>query len=140
MSTIGVVEHRDHNGHAICACLTTNFLEPVSDLSRWGGKTLHTILFIQGKCEDTLCRIAELVRNDGSGSLLGDCERRAALAAMHRPPVTPLHSVIAKATRIVILEDLVDHSNVGAIFRSAAGLGVDAILGTPRCANPLDRY
>ena len=41
--------------------------------------------------------------------------------------------------RVVVLEDIVDHTNVGAIFRSCAGLGVDAVLVTPRCADPLYR-
>jgi tRNA G18 (ribose-2'-O)-methylase SpoU len=43
------------------------------------------------------------------------------------------------ARRVAVLEDIVDHTNVGAIFRSAAGLGVDAVLVTPRCADPLYR-
>jgi tRNA G18 (ribose-2'-O)-methylase SpoU len=43
------------------------------------------------------------------------------------------------ARRIVILEDIVDHTNVGAIFRSVAALGADAVLVTPRCADPLYR-
>ncbi|MCU1437051.1 MAG: rRNA methyltransferase, partial [Naasia sp.] len=41
--------------------------------------------------------------------------------------------------RVVVLEDIVDHTNVGAIFRSVAGLGADAVLITPRCADPLYR-
>jgi tRNA G18 (ribose-2'-O)-methylase SpoU len=69
---------------------------------------------------------------------------RGALASMHRPPlVAPevlLHSASQqKASRVVILEDIVDHTNVGAVFRSAAALGVDAVLITPRCADPLYR-
>lgn len=72
-------------------------------------------------------------------SLTGFHVHRGALAAMHRPTLPTVESVIAGATRIVVLEDLVDHTNVGAIFRSAAGLGVDAILVTPRCADPLYR-
>ena len=47
--------------------------------------------------------------------------------------------VIADARRIIVLEDLVDHGNVGAIFRCAAALGVDAVLLSPRCADPLYR-
>jgi RNA methyltransferase, trmH family len=43
------------------------------------------------------------------------------------------------ARRVVVLEGLVDHTNVGAVFRSAAGLGVDAVLVTPACADPLYR-
>jgi tRNA G18 (ribose-2'-O)-methylase SpoU len=61
------------------------------------------------------------------------------LAAMHRPALPSVHEVVQRAHRIVILEDLVNHTNVGAIFRSAAALGVDAVLITPRCADPLYR-
>lgn len=64
---------------------------------------------------------------------------RGALAAMERPPLPELSSVTRSARRLVILEDIVDHTNVGAIFRSAAALGVDAVLVTPRCADPLYR-
>jgi tRNA G18 (ribose-2'-O)-methylase SpoU len=64
---------------------------------------------------------------------------RGALAAMHRPPLVPVAAVLAGARRAVVLEDLVDHTNVGAVFRSAAALGVEAILVTPRCADPLYR-
>jgi tRNA G18 (ribose-2'-O)-methylase SpoU len=64
---------------------------------------------------------------------------RGALAAMHRPPLRSVEDVIAGARRIVILEDIVDHTNVGAIFRSVAGLGADAVLVSERCADPLYR-
>lgn len=64
---------------------------------------------------------------------------RGALAAMHRPPLADPAELLADARRVVILEDIVDHTNVGAIFRSVAGLGADAVLITPRCADPLYR-
>ncbi|GAA1752962.1 RNA methyltransferase [Rothia terrae] len=64
---------------------------------------------------------------------------RGALAAMHRPTPTPLDDLTRNAQRIAILEDIVDHTNVGAIFRSAAALDVDVVLVTPRCADPLYR-
>lgn len=64
---------------------------------------------------------------------------RGALAAMHRPSLAPVADIISGARRIAILEDIVDHTNVGAIFRSVAGLGADAVLITPRCADPLYR-
>jgi tRNA G18 (ribose-2'-O)-methylase SpoU len=64
---------------------------------------------------------------------------RGALAAFDRPsPVAP-ESLLASARRVVVLEDVTEHTNVGAIFRTAAGLGVDAVLLTPRCADPLYR-
>ena len=64
---------------------------------------------------------------------------RGALAAMHRPALAPVSEVVASARRVAILEDIVDHTNVGAAFRSAAALGVDAVLVTPRCGDPLYR-
>lgn len=94
---------------------------------------------------------------------------RGALAAMHRPPLTPVAELLAAARggrgarrvavledivdhtnvgaageidgprRIAIFEDIVDHTNLGAAFRSAAALGVEAVLITPRCADPLYR-
>ena len=70
---------------------------------------------------------------------------RGALAAMHRPELPSVADVLAGARggqgarRVAVLEDIVDHTNVGAIFRSAAGLGVDAVLVTPSCADPLYR-
>lgn len=64
---------------------------------------------------------------------------RGALAAMHRPPLPAVADVLAGARRVAVLEDVVDHTNVGAAFRSAAAIGVDAVLVTPRCADPLYR-
>jgi tRNA G18 (ribose-2'-O)-methylase SpoU len=79
----------------------------------------------------------------GSSALLeqltGFEMHRGAMASMHRPPLASVAELIATAKRIVVLENIVDHTNVGAIFRSVAGLGADAVLITPRCADPLYR-
>ncbi len=69
---------------------------------------------------------------------------RGVLASMHRPalaaPEVLLRKVLEQRTsRVVIFEDIVDHTNLGAAFRSAAALGIDAVLITPRCADPLYR-
>ena len=64
---------------------------------------------------------------------------RGALASMHRPALPDVASILERARRVVVLEDIVDHTNVGALFRSAAALGVDGMLVTPRCADPLYR-
>ncbi len=64
---------------------------------------------------------------------------RGALAAMERPQLPSLASVVEGARRVVVLENIVDHTNVGAIFRSAAGIGADAIIVAPQCADPLYR-
>jgi tRNA G18 (ribose-2'-O)-methylase SpoU len=72
-------------------------------------------------------------------ALTGFHLHRGAIAAMHRPALPSVPSVLAGARRVVVLEDIIDHTNVGAVFRSAAALGVDAVLVTPRCADPLYR-
>jgi len=64
---------------------------------------------------------------------------RGALAAMERPEPRALADVLDGARRVAVLEDITDHTNLGAMFRSAAGLGIDAVLVTPRCADPLYR-
>ncbi len=64
---------------------------------------------------------------------------RGALVSMHRPEMPSLEEVLDGARRVLVIEDVVDHTNVGAIFRSAAALGTDAVLVTPRCADPLYR-
>jgi tRNA G18 (ribose-2'-O)-methylase SpoU len=71
--------------------------------------------------------------------LTGYHMHRGALASMQRPPLSSVAEIVEGARRIVVLEDIVDHTNVGAIFRSVAGLGADAVLVTPRCADPLYR-
>ena len=71
--------------------------------------------------------------------LTGFDMHRGALASMHRPAPRAVEELLAGARRVVVLEDIVDHTNVGAIFRSVAGLGADAVLITPRCADPLYR-
>jgi tRNA G18 (ribose-2'-O)-methylase SpoU len=71
--------------------------------------------------------------------LTGYHVHRGALAAMQRLPLPPVASLLAAARRIVVLEDIVDHANVGAVFRCAAALGFDAVLLAPRCADPLYR-
>ena len=64
---------------------------------------------------------------------------RGALASLHRRPLPPVDDVLEGARSVLVLEDLVDHTNVGAVFRSGAALGFDAVLLAPRCADPLYR-
>ncbi len=77
--------------------------------------------------------------HDVIAALTGFHLHRGALAAMQRPVLPTLAAVLGGARRVLVLEDVVDHTNVGAVFRSAAALGVDAVLVTPRCADPLYR-
>jgi tRNA G18 (ribose-2'-O)-methylase SpoU len=82
---------------------------------------------------------AYLVPDEVAESLTGYRVHRGALAALARRPLSAVAEVIRAARRVVVLEDLVDHGNVGAVFRCAAALGVDAVVLSPRCADPLYR-
>jgi tRNA G18 (ribose-2'-O)-methylase SpoU len=64
---------------------------------------------------------------------------RGALASLRRRPLPSVDDVLDGARSVLVLEDLVDHTNVGAVFRSGAALGFDAVLLSPRCADPLYR-
>jgi tRNA G18 (ribose-2'-O)-methylase SpoU len=80
-----------------------------------------------------------VVPDDVAESLTGFRVHRGALASLSRRPLPAVGDVVGAARRVVVLEDLVDHGNVGAIFRCAAALGVDAVVLSPRCADPLYR-
>ena len=71
--------------------------------------------------------------------LTGFALTRGALCAMHRPPLKDITQICDGARRIAILENVMNPTNVGAIFRSAAALNMDAVLLTPACSNPLYR-
>ena len=64
---------------------------------------------------------------------------RGALASFSRLPLPPAAEVLAAAERVLLLEDVNNHTNLGAVFRSAAGLGMDAVLLSPTCCDPLYR-
>ncbi len=64
---------------------------------------------------------------------------RGALASLERRPLPSVESVLEGARSVLVLEDIIDHTNVGAILRSGAALGFDAVLLAPRCADPLYR-
>ena len=64
---------------------------------------------------------------------------RGMLCAMRRPELPSVEEVCKNARRIAVLEDVMNPTNLGAIFRSAAALGMDAVLLTPACSNPLYR-
>jgi tRNA G18 (ribose-2'-O)-methylase SpoU len=99
--------------------------------------------------EDKLSPIAELaaawpvplyvLTPEVAERLTGYRVHRGALGSMQRLPLPEPAAVLAGASRIVVLEDIVDHANVGAVFRCAAALGFDAVLLAPRCADPLYR-
>lgn len=64
---------------------------------------------------------------------------RGILCAMRRPRLPSVEELCARASRVAVLEGIVDSTNIGAIFRSAAALNMDAVLVTPTCSDPLYR-
>lgn len=64
---------------------------------------------------------------------------RGALSAMRRWPLPSVAAICEGARRVAVMENIVDHTNIGALMRSAAALGVDAVLVTPSCSDPLYR-
>jgi len=71
--------------------------------------------------------------------LTGFHVHRGTLASMERPVLPEVDDLLKQASRVVILEDIVDHTNVGAVFRSVAGIGADAVFVSASCADPLYR-
>src|SRR3954453_6676318 len=72
-------------------------------------------------------------------SITGFHVHRGVLASFHRRPLPSLPELLANARRLVVLEGLNTHTNLGALFRSAAALGIDAVVLSPNCADPLYR-
>lgn len=87
-------------------------------------------------CPDTPIYVADAAILE---KLTGYKVTRGVLCAMRRKPPRTVEEVCANAKRIAILEGIVDTTNIGAIFRSAAALGMDAVLVTPTCGDPLYR-
>lgn len=72
-------------------------------------------------------------------TLTGFALTRGALCAMRRPKMKSVEDVLANAHRVAVLEEVADSTNIGALFRSAAALNIDAVLITPTCCDPLCR-
>lgn len=98
---------------------------------------------IEGQGRDILARCGGVPVYTGSRQLLAGLTgyelTRGILCAMRRPRLPEVEDLCANARRIAVLEGITDTTNVGAIFRSAAALGMDAVLLTPTCCDPLNR-
>lgn len=98
---------------------------------------------IEGQAKDIVARVGNIpiftAELDVLTQLTGFQLTRGVLCAMRRPPLPSVAEVCAGARRIAILENVMNPTNVGAIFRSAAALNMDAVLLTPSCSNPLYR-
>lgn len=98
---------------------------------------------IEGQAKDVIARCGEIpvytAPFDVLTRLTGFQLTRGMLCAMRRPALPSAEEVCASARRIAVLENVMNPTNVGAIFRSAAALNMDAVLLTPACSNPLYR-
>lgn len=98
---------------------------------------------IDGQAKDVIARCGEIPvytsTLDVLTQLTGFQLTRGVLCAMRRPGLKSVEEVCRGAKRIAVLENIMNPTNVGAIFRSAAALGMDAVLLTPACSDPLYR-
>ncbi len=98
---------------------------------------------LAGQAQSILARCGEIPVYTGDRELLaqltGYALTRGVLCAMRRPTLPTVEALCTGARRVAVLENIVDSTNVGAIFRSAAALGMDGVLLTPSCCDPLCR-
>ena len=98
---------------------------------------------IDGQGRDIIARCEGIpvytADRDVLADLTGYALTRGVLCAMRRPPLPSVEELCASARRVAVLEGIVDSTNIGAIFRSAAALRMDAVLVTPTCSDPLYR-
>lgn len=98
---------------------------------------------IEGDAADIIQRCGDIPVYTGDRDLLarltGYTLTRGVLCAMHRPIPQSVEEVCRNARRIVVIDGVVDTTNIGAIFRSAAALGIEAVLLTPTSCDPLNR-
>lgn len=98
---------------------------------------------VEGEAKQIIARCGEIpvytAKFDVLTQLTGFKLTRGMLCAMRRPALPSVEEICGKARRIAVLENVMNPTNVGAIFRSAAALNMDAVLLTPGCSNPLYR-
>lgn len=98
---------------------------------------------IAGDAADIVARCGDIPLYTGDRALLqqltGYVLTRGVLCAMRRPVLPPVDDVCRGARRLAVIDSVVDTTNIGAIFRSAAALGIDGVLLTPTSCDPLNR-
>lgn len=108
------------------------------------GHTPRSVLALGGTAEEARVLVGDDVPifsgpDELLAELTGYVLHRGLIAAMNRPPLPDPAALIADARRIVIVENVADPTNLGAIFRSAGSIGADAVLVTPSCTDPFYR-
>ena len=99
--------------------------------------------YIEGQASDIINGIGDIpiytADSEVLTSITGFKLTQGALCAMRRKPMPDISDILKNASRIAVLEDIMNQTNIGAIFRSAAALGIDAVLLTKACSDPLYR-
>ena len=109
------------------------------------GHEPRSVLALGSSVDDALAAIGDrdVPVFSGPSELLEDLTgyllHRGLIAAMHRPELPAAESLLRDARRVVVLENVADPTNVGAIFRSVGAIGADAVLVTARCSDPFYR-
>lgn len=108
------------------------------------GHRPRSVLALGGTVDEAVALVGDDVPVfSGPGELLAELTgyilHRGLIASMNRPSLPDPDALLEGARRIVILENVADPTNVGAIFRSAGSIGADAVLVTPRCSDPFYR-
>ena len=108
------------------------------------GHAPRAVLALGGSVEEAVALVGDDVPvYSGPGELLAELTgyilHRGLIASMHRPALPAPEDLLRDARRVVVLENVADPTNVGAVFRSVAAIGADAVLVTPRCSDPYYR-
>ena len=114
------------------------------------GHRPRSVLALAGSVAEAIAAVGDLAEGDsavpifvGPSALLeqltGYVLHRGLIASMHRPALPDAVALLQNARRVVVLENVADPTNVGAIFRSVGAIGADAVLVTPRCSDPFYR-
>lgn len=161
-SRIIEIESLDHPGVKVFASLTEarlrNTLEPDKGIFiAESPKVIRTALasgmvplallceqkHIGGDAADIIAAHPDIPVFTGSRALLAELTgytlTRGVLCAMNRPILPPVEEICRNARRLVVIDDVTDTTNIGAIFRSAAALGIDGVLLSPTACDPLNR-
>lgn len=125
--SLKVLERALGAGHRPISALTTDqWLEKLQELcERYAGVCSGMPIYVGSE---------QILEN-----ITGFHVHRGTLASIARPPLPSVRDLVAGCRRVVVLENIVDHTNVGAVFRSVAGIGADAVIVSESCADPLYR-
>ena len=134
---------RQHPENALFIAESTRVIQHALDAGCQPVSMLMEEKHITGQAANVISRCGDIPVYTGDSALLeqltGYQLHRGVLCAMRRPPEPNPNELLDTASRVAVIEGVVDPTNIGAIFRSAAALGMDAVLIDPTCCDPLHR-